>query len=555
LLKVVTLMTTRPSNPATANDSSSDRDVTHSARRWWALVAIAASVLVVGLDLTVLNLALPSMSVDLHASTGDLQWIVDAYSLVLAALILPAGLLGDRYGRKRLLVIALVLFGAASLACAYSASVGELIAARAVLGIGAAAIFPLALSVLPVLFDGPDRQRAVAAIGGASMLSFPIGPIVGGYLLDHFWWGSVFLINVPVVVIALIAVTVLLPESRSAARPSIDVAGLLVSSAGLVALTYGFIKAGQDGWGDVTAVALIAAGVVALALLPLVERRVARRGGHPLADLRLFRSADFRWGTILATLMSFAMFGMFFALPQYFQDVRGANALGSGIRLLPLVGGMLVGMVGGTRLTSPRRPRDSELAARPAAGPRTIVTAGYLLMAVAMGLGAFTTLGSSTGYTVAWVAVAGLGLGLVMPAAMGIALGALSAERSGAGSALLTAMRQVGSTIGVAVLGTVISTSYGSRVASAAAALPGQAAAAVRSSVGSGVAVAGQLGSSSLLDTVRSAFVHGMDLMLWTCGGIAVGCALLAVIFLRARRENGDAADTASSEAGSLSVM
>ena len=548
-------MTARPSNPAIADDSSAGRDVTHSARRWWALVAIAASVLVVGLDLTVLNLALPSMSVDLHASTGDLQWIVDAYSLVLAALILPAGLLGDRYGRRRLLVIALVLFGAASLACAYSASVGELIAARAVLGIGAAAIFPLALSVLPVLFDGPDRQRAVAAIGGASMLSFPIGPIVGGYLLDHFWWGSVFLINVPVVVIALIAVTVLLPESRSAARPSIDGAGLLVSSAGLVALTYGFIKAGQDGWSDVTAVALIAAGVVALALLPLVERRVARRGGHPLADLRLFRSADFRWGTILATLMSFAMFGMFFALPQYFQDVRGANALGSGIRLLPLVGGMLVGMVGGTRLTSPRRPRDGKLAARPAAGPRTIVTAGYLLMAVAMGLGAFTTLGSSTGYTVAWVAVAGLGLGLVMPVAMGIALGALSAERSGAGSALLTAMRQVGSTIGVAILGTVISTSYGSRVASAAAALPGQAAAAVRSSVGSGVAVAGQLGSSSLLDTVRSAFVHGMDLMLWTCGGIAVGCALLAVIFLRARRGNGDTADTASSEAGSLSVM
>ena len=549
-------MTTRPASPATTHDSSSNRDVTHSARRWWALVAIAASVLVVGLDLTVLNLALPSMSVDLHASTGDLQWIVDAYSLVLAALILPAGLLGDRYGRKRLLVIALVLFGASSLACAYSASVGELIAARAVLGIGAAAIFPLALSVLPVLFDGPDRQRAVAAIGGASMLSFPIGPIVGGYLLDHFWWGSVFLINVPVVVIALIAVTVLLPESRSAARPSIDVAGLLVSSAGLVALTYGFIKAGQDGWSDVTAVALIAAGVVALALLPLVERRVARRGGHPLADLRLFRSADFRWGTILATLISFAMFGMFFALPQYFQGVRGADALGSGIRLLPLVGGMLVGMVGGTRLAGPRRARDGESAARPAAaGPRTIVTAGYLLMAAAMGLGALTTLGSSTGYTLAWVAVAGLGLGLVMPAAMGIALGALSAERSGAGSALLTAMRQVGSTIGVAVLGTVISTSYGSRVASAAAALPAQAGSAVRSSVGSGVAVAGKLGSSSLLDTVRSAFVHGMDLMLWTCGGIAVGCALLAVIFLRTRQGNGDAADTAGSEAGSLSVM
>jgi EmrB/QacA subfamily drug resistance transporter len=548
-------MTTQPAGPSTASGSRPAGDVTHSARRWWALLAIAASVLVVGLDLTVLNLALPSMAVSLHASTGDLQWIVDAYSLVLAALILPAGLLGDRYGRKRLLLIALVLFGASSLACAYAPSVGALIAARAVLGIGAAAIFPLALSVLPVLFDGPDRQRAIAAIGGASMLSFPIGPIVGGYLLDHFWWGSVFLINVPVVILALVAVALLLPESRAAARPSFDVAGLVVSTAGLVALTYGFIKAGQDGWGSATAVVLIAAGVVALALLPLVEQRVARRGGHPLADLRLFRSADFRWGTILATLMSFAMFGLFFALPQYFQDVRGADALGSGIRLLPLVGGMLVGMVGGTRLTAPRRAPEGEPAARPAAGPRTLVTAGYLLMATAMGLGAFTGLGSSTGYTLAWVAIAGLGLGLVMPAAMGIALGALSAERSGAGSALLTAMRQVGSTIGVAVLGTVISNSYASGVASAAAGLPAQAASAVRSSVGAGVAAAGQLGSSSLLDTVRSAFVHGMDLMLWTCGGIAVGCALLAVTFLRSRQAAPVASDTSGSEASSLSVL
>jgi MFS transporter, DHA2 family, multidrug resistance protein len=257
----------------------------------------------------------------------------------------------------------------------------------------------------------------------------------------------------------------------------------------------------------------------------------------------------------LATLISFAMFGLFFALPQYFQDVRGANALGSGLRLLPLVGGMLVGMVGGTRLAAPRRARDGEPAGRPAAaGPRTIVTAGYLLVAVAMGLGALTGLGSSTAYTLAWVAIAGLGLGLVLPAAMGIALGALSAERSGAGSALLTAMRQVGSTIGVAILGTVISNSYSRGVASAAAGLPAQAAAAVRSSVGAGAAAAARLGSSALLDTVRSAFVHGMDLMLWTCCGIAVACALLAVMFLRPRPADDGTSDTTDSRAGSLSV-
>jgi MFS transporter, DHA2 family, multidrug resistance protein len=542
-------MTSRPAGPSTASDSRSSSDVTHSARRWWALMAIAASVLVVGLDLTVLTLALPTMSVSLHASTSDLQWITDSYSLVLAALILPAGLLGDRYGRKRVLLIALVLFGASSAACAYATSVGELIAARAVLGIGAAAIFPLALSVLPVLFSPEERQKAVAAIAGATMLSFPIGPIVGGYLLSHFWWGSVFLINVPIVVIAVAAVALLMPESRSERRPGIDLSGLAVSGVGLVALTYGFIKAGQDGWSDATALALIAAGVVVLALLPVVERRIANRGGQPLADLQLFRSAGFRWGTILATLVSFAMFGIFFALPQYFQDVRGADALGSGIRLLPLIGGMLVGMVAGTRLTAERKGGGAP------AGPRAVVTAGYLLMAAAMVLGARTTLGSSTGYVLGWVALAGLGLGLVMPSAMGVALGALSAERSGAGSALLTAMRQVGSTIGVAILGTIISNSYSSGVASSAAALPAQAAAAVRSSVGAGVGVAGKLGSSSLLDTIRSAFVHGMDLMLWTCGGIAIACALLAVLFLPRRTRPQDAGDvTSDSVSGSLPV-
>jgi len=542
-------MSTQPTS-STAPAPGAVRDVTHSARRWWALVAIAASVLVVGLDLTVLNLALPTMAVSLHASTGDLQWIVDSYSLVLAALILPAGLLGDRYGRKRLLLGALGIFGVGSLWCAYSGSTGELIAARAVLGIGAAAIFPLALSVLPVLFAPEERGKAVAAISGSTMLSFPIGPIVGGFLLDRFWWGSVFLINVPVVVIAVIAVTLLMPESRSAMRPPrIDLIGMAVSGAGLIALTYGFIKAGQNGWSDAAALALIGAGVVVLAFVPLVERRVSAGGGQPLVDLQLFRSPGFRWGTILATLVSFTMFGIFFALPQYFQDVRGADALGSGIRLLPMVAGMLVGMVTGTRLQAARRGPGADARAA-IAGPRAVVTAGYLLMAVAMVLGAFTTLTSSTGYTLAWVALAGLGLGLVMPPAMTVALGALSAERSGSGSALLTALRQVGSTMGVAVLGTVISNSYSSGVAAAADRLPAEAATAVKSSVGGGVAVAAKLGSADLLDAVRTAFVHGMDAMLWTCGGIAVASGVLALLFLPRRAAAPDTA--AAGETGGL---
>jgi MFS transporter, DHA2 family, multidrug resistance protein len=481
-----------------------------SARRWWALVAIAASVLVVGLDLTVLNLALPTIATDLHASTSDLQWFSDAYSLVLAAAMLPAGLLGDRLGRKKVLLTALVLFGGSSAACAYAGGTGELIAARAVLGIGAAAIFPLSLSVIPVLFAPQERQKAIALMASATFISFPIGPIVGGYLLDNFWWGSVFLINVPVVTLAVIAVAVLLPESRSGQRSRLDVPGVVLSSAGLAGLTYGFIRAGQDGWTSSGALATIAAGVAVLVLLVAWERWLTLRyaagddgtprgggfrGGRyprvrPLIELSLFRSAGFTWGTALATLVSFAMFGILFAMPLYFQEVRGVNAMGSGLRLLPMIGGMVIGMIGGTRLASPRQ----DAAAR--ANAKALVTVGFTLMAVMLAVGATTTVSSGTGFAATWFALFGLGLGLAMPQAMNAAIAALSAERSGSGSALISALRQVGATIGVAVLGTVLNTVYRGHLD--VAGLPAAAAATARSSVAEGVGVAHQLGSAAL---------------------------------------------------------
>ena len=529
---MVTLMATQPTSTAAPAQGVGD-DTQHSSRRWWALIAIAASVLVVGLDLTVLNLALPNIAVSLHATTGDLQWFADAYSLVIAAMILPAGLLGDRYGRKRVLLVALVLFGAASALCAFAGSTGELIAARALLGVGASAIFPMSLSVLPTMFAPEERRKAIAIMSAATMLSFPIGPILGGYLLDHFWWGSVFLINVPVVVIALVAVVFLLPESRSANRPSIDVVGILVSSAGLIAVTYGCIRAGQNGWGNPAALATIAAGLVLLAVFVAIERRITAGGGQSLVDLALFRSDGFTWGVILVTLLSFTMFGLFFALPQYFQDVRGVNSLGSGLRLLPMVLGMVIGMVIGTRLQSVRGGGDGQ-PGKSAAGPRTVITAGYAVIAVALGIGAFTSLSSSNWYTLGWVAVAGLGFGLVMPSAMNVTLASLTAERSGSGSALISAMRQVGSVIGVAILGTLISNAYASRVDTSG--LPAAAADVVRQGVAGGVEVAAKAGDAMLLASVRSAFVSGMDIMLWTCGGIAVACALLAAVFLRKLR-------------------
>ncbi len=506
-------------------------------RRWGALAALAVSVLVVGLDLFVLTLALPTLSGALHASTSDLQWFVDAYSLALAAALLPAGLLGDRFGRKKLLAGALVLFGIASLACAYSTSTGELIAARAVLGLAAAVILPLSLSVIPVLFSASERPRAIAVVGGATFLGYPIGPILGGWLLDHYWWGSVFLINVPVVVLAVIAVAWLMPESRSERRPKVDVIGALISSSGLAALTYGVIRAGQHGWSDAPAIAAMTAGCVALAAFAAWERAAGRSDGRePLVDFTLFRSAGFSWGTILATLVSFALFGITFAMPQYFLDVRGLDSLASGLRLLPLIGGLALGLGIGQRLQTPRQAPGGAPAGAPPVSARALAAAGLAVMAVALAILTGTTAASATGFVLGWFAVAGLGLGLAMPTALNVALSALSAERSGSGAAVMTAMRQVGATIGVAVLGTVLNSAYRSSLTLTG--LPPAVAAAARGSVAGGVAAAHALATASssaaaaLLAMVRDAYAGGVDVMLWVCAGIAVAAALLAVAFL-----------------------
>jgi len=487
-------------------------------RRWWAAAALAVSGVVIGIDATVLSLALPTLATDLHASTAQLQWFIDAYLLVLGAMMLPAGLLGDRFGRKRLLLAALALFGLGSLACAYATSAGQLIAARTLLGLAAAFVLPLSLSVLPVLFAEDERQRALAVVAGSAVASYPLGPIVGGWLLTHFWWGSVFLINVPVIALALLAVTFLMPESRSAARPRLDAVGVLLSTAGLVALTYGVIKAGDQGWGDRSAVAFMAAGALVLVGFVWWERRVARRSTRqPLVDLDLFRSRSFSWGTILSTLLSFSLIGLLFAVPQYFRAVLGYDAMGAGLRLLPLIGGLIVGLGAGDRISTK-------------AGPKTTLVIGLGVAAAGLILGAFTSTRDGTGFAVTWLAISGIGTGLALPPGINAALGRLTGERSGVGSALISAIRQVGGTFGVAVLGSVLNSAYRSRLHLAG--LPSQASDAVRDNVAAGVAVARQLGSADLLAMVTGAFVHGMDVLLACSGGIAAGAAVLALAFL-----------------------
>jgi MFS transporter, DHA2 family, multidrug resistance protein len=528
-------------------------EAAHGQRRWWALGALAISVLVVGLDLFVLSLALPTLAVDLHASTGDLQWFVDAYSLVLAAALLPAGLLGDRIGRKKLLLCALAVFGLASLACAYSTSTGELIAARAVLGLAAAVILPLALAVLPVMFTPEERPKAIGIVGGATFIGYPLGPILGGWLLDHYWWGSVFLINVPIVALALAAVIFLMPESRGTGRFRIDFAGVVISSAGLAALTYGVIRAGQDGWSDALAVTTMATGAVVLALFVAWERVVGRRqGGQPLVDLGLFSSGGFTWGTTLSTMISFALFGLTFAMPQFFLDVKGLNSLASGLRMLPLIGGLAIGLGIGQRLQSHRKSRDGGPTRPPLLGVRPIGAGGFAIMAGALAVGTATSAASGTGFTSAWFAVTGFGLGLAMPTMLNAALSALTPARSGSGSALMTASRQVGATIGVAVLGTVLSTVYRSHLS--VAGLPSAVADAAKGSVGTGVATAARLSSAPLLSDVHAAYASGVDVMLWVCAGIAIAAAVLAALFLPRQPAGPDAdalsADPAGAPAG-----
>ena len=487
-----------------------------SKSRWWALGALALSTLVVGLDSTVLSVALPTLAGDLHASTADLQWFTTAFLLVLAAALLPAGMLGDRFGRKKLLLIALVLFGAASAACAYATSSGQLIAARAVLGLGAAVIMPLSGAVLTLLFDNDERPRALTVWVTASALGIPLGPLVGGWLLDHFWWGSVFLINVPMVLLAVVAIALWVPESHGDRSRRFDPLGVLLSTAGLVAVTYGIIEAGSRGWSDPRSLITVGAGVATLAGFVFWQRRTAA----PLVDLDLFRSRGFTWGSILSTIASFGMFGLLFTLPQFFQTIGGHDALGSGLRLLPVIGGLMAGARVADKLV--RR-----------IGAKLVVALGLLLIAVGLSAGAATGPDTGYGYVAIWITVAGLGLGFTMPPSMNAALSALSAQRSGVGSGLIQAMRQVGSAVGVAILGTVLNADYRDRVD--VSHLPAPAADAVKDSASTGVAVAGRLADPGLLDSVRSAFTHGMGQSLLVAAAVALVGAVLALIYLPAR--------------------
>ncbi|MFJ4518518.1 MFS transporter [Streptomyces sp. NPDC088816] len=488
-------------------------DVRRDPRRWWALGALVASMLVLGFDMTILNVALPTMAKDLGATTGQLQWMVDAYVVVFAALMLPAGLLGDRFGRRLMLITGLGVFLAGSVVGALADGVNEVIAARAVMGVGGALVMPLALSVLPSLFGPEERTKAVGVISAASALGLPLGPIIGGWLLNHFWWGSVFLINVPMAAIGVAACVLLLPETRDPATPKVGALSTAFTATGLGALIYAIIEAPDRGWSDPLVLAMFAATAVLLTGLVLRERREAR----PMLDMALLGRRGFLFNTIAATLVMFILSGLMFVLPPYLQAVLGHDALGTGVRLLPMMGGLMVAAKGAQPVVA-------------RFGPRAVVTAGLVVLAFAALLGSRTTVDSGYGLTALWLSIAGVGFGFSVVPAMDGALAALPADRAGSGSGLLMTLRQVGGAIGIALLGSLLASAFRHRLD--VTGLPGEVAHTAGKSVVAAHLVAERSGSAHLAASANGAYVHAMGLVLLVCGVASLVAALLAAVFL-----------------------
>ncbi|GAA0392304.1 MFS transporter [Streptomyces luteireticuli] len=491
-------------------------------RRWWALGAIVTSMLVLGFDGTILNVALPTMASELHAGTGALQWIADSYLVVFAALMLPAGLLGDRFGRRRMLVTGLAVFFAGSLAGTFAQNTATVIAARCVMGAGAALIMPLAMAVLPSLFGPDERTKAMGAVSGAAALGMPLGPLVGGLLLDHFWWGSVFLVNVPLIGLAVAACLFLLPETTDPASPTVDVLATALAVGGLGALVYGVTEGPGRGWSSPPVLGTLTAAALLITLLVVRSRRQER----PMLDLVLLRHRGFLWNTVAASLVMFTLTGLLFVLPPYLQTVLGQDAFGTGLRMVPMPAGMLLS----SRATAPLLRR---------LGPRPVIGGGLAVMALAALLGSRTDPGDGYGFTALWLSLVGIGFGLAIIPAMSEALGTLPRHRAGVGSGLLTTLRQVSAAVGLAVCGSLIAGAYTRRLDTDG--LPPAAARAAGESVMAAHATAAKLGDAALLRSADAAYVHGMDLALTVCGGTALAAALLVGAFLPDSRTRPDA--------------
>lgn len=492
--------------------------------RWAALVVLCVSLLIVTLDNTILNVALPTLVRELGATTTQLQWIVDAYALAFAGLMLVAGSGADRFGRRRVFTAGLAVFGAASAWAAYSGSVGMLIAARAGMGVGAALMMPATLSIITDVFRDPgERRRAIGVWAATSGLGIAIGPVAGGLLLEHFWWGSVFWVNIPFAAAGLLSARALVPESRNPAALRPDPAGSVLSTAGLGLLLWAIIEAPVHGWTSAVVLTAGGTGLAVLVCFALWERATS----HPMLNLGFFRERRFSIATSSVALAMFGLFGALFVLTQYLQFSLGYSALATGVRVLPVAGLLAV--------VAPLSP----VLVR-AAGTKAVVTAG--LVAVAGGLWQLSgaDVRSTYGDVVGGMLLLGLGAGLVVPAALDSLMGTLPPGDTGVGAATNGVSVQMGGALGVAVVGSLLSTRYQDRMGPPLAPyrLPREVSDSVLGSLGGALGLAERVGGTSgrlLAQLARSAFLSGMGLGLTVGAAVTAAGAVLALAALPSR--------------------
>jgi EmrB/QacA subfamily drug resistance transporter len=485
-------------------------------RRWKTLRVLALSLVIIGLDNTILNVALPSLQEHFGASGSTLQWMVDSYLVSFAGLLLTLGTLGDRFGRKRALQTGIALFGLSSLAVLFVETSTQLIVVRALMGVGGALIMPATLSIITNVFPREERAKAIGIWAGTASIGVGLGPLFGGLLLEYFDWYSVFLINVPVALVAFLAGMRFVPESRDPNPGRFDALGAVLSAAALVTLIYAVIEAPEKGWLDPITLGAFGGALALAAAFAACELRTV----SPMLDLRLFRNPRFSVASLSMSLAFFSLFGAIFGLTQFLQFAKDYSPLQAGAAMVPLALGLMLGAT-----------RSTKLADR--FGITRVVAGGLL------GLGA--TLTTTLAWTSdmpywpigLWFFFGALSMGCIMGPATGSVMGAVPKEKAGVASAMNDVTRQVGGSLGTAVIGSLVASFYSSRVADAASGLPSGAQTAVKDSIGSADAVAARLPAdqgASLAHSAASAFTDALGLGL---GAAAVAALAAAVIVIR----------------------
>jgi len=499
-------------------------------RRWVILGVLCTSLLIIVIGNTSLNVALPKMSEALGLTNSQQQWVVDAYSLIFAGLLFTAGTLSDRFGRKGFMQAGVILFGAASAYATFIASsAGEVIASRAVMGIGGALVMPATLSILVNTFPARERAKAIGIWAGVAGGGGALGLVLGGWLVEHFWWGSAFAINVPVTIMALALGARIVPTSRDRHPSKLDPIGAVLSMAGLGLFVYGLIEAPKWGWASPTSLSVIGAGIGVLGLFALWELH----SRSPMLDVRLFKDRRFGVSSIGMMLVFLTMFGFFFVVSQLFQLVLGYGPFESGLRMLPIMPVMIIFST-----------RAAGLVER--FGARTIVTIGMVL--TAGGVFVLSSLDASSGYghVLIGMIVMASGMGLTMTPMTELIMSSVPRDKAGVGSAMNDTTREVGTTLGVAILGSILSSGYTSHLGQAVTGLPDSARHAAEGSLAGALGVAHQIGGAqgaAIVDAAKSAWADGLHLSMGIGAVIVLLAAIISARYLPGKAQDGLAHD------------